>query len=129
MITSASLYFARQDQFLDPFEGRFSEGNSDGHSPSDEAFYRAHKLDRSIETAIDQTEIHRSCVFISCWHRNRSENREMWQAYTQNEDSVVITTSVKALSRFVRGLGLSAIDILRPRHLKNCRPNQRAPLR
>lgn len=30
MMAKSALYFARQDRFKDPFEGRFSEGNSDG---------------------------------------------------------------------------------------------------
>src|SRR5260370_1951380 len=35
MLAKAALYFARQDRFIDPFEGRFSGGNSTEFSPSD----------------------------------------------------------------------------------------------
>lgn len=48
-------------------------------------------------------EIMRQCVFISCWHHDKKQSRQMWDAYTSTPDSVVISTSAKALSAFVPG--------------------------
>lgn len=101
LMTTASLYFARQDRFKDPFEGRFSEGNSTSFSQSDVALHSAYNLSRTLEEAKSQYETHRRCVFISCWHRNTAESQEMWNAYTPEAESVVVTTSAKALYRFI----------------------------
>jgi len=92
MLAKSALYFARQDRFVDPFEGRFSDGNSTELSPSDGAFFEANPVSRSLAEAKAQHEIHRQCVFISCWHRNTKEAREMWEAYTSGPDSVVLVT-------------------------------------
>jgi hypothetical protein len=100
MLLKSALFFARQDRFTDPFEGRFSEGSSVGFSASDKAFYDAYGVSPPTR---EQLETHRHCVFISCWHRNTKENREMWNAYTTNADSLVVTTSAKALYQFLPG--------------------------
>jgi hypothetical protein len=100
MLTKSALYFARQDRFSDPFEGRLSQGNAAGLSASDTAVYDAYALHKSIDKLKEQLEIHRHCVFIFCWHRNTRESREMWNAYTSSAESVVVTTSAKALHKF-----------------------------
>jgi hypothetical protein len=100
MLLRSALFFARQDRFTDPFEGRFSDGNSAGLSTSDQAFYDAYGVSQPTK---EQLETHRHCVFISCWHRNTKESREMWNAYTANSDSLVVTTSAKALYQFLPG--------------------------
>jgi hypothetical protein len=100
LIKRSMLYFARADKFKDSFEGRLSPGNSQRLSESEEIFRRLYK----IATPGDWKNCHetlRHVVFISCWHRNRRESFEMWQAYTDTRNSVVITTSAKALRRFV----------------------------
>ncbi len=101
MLAKSALYFSRQDRLSDPFEGRFSVGNSTEFSPSDKAFYDSHSVNRSLAEAKEQHETLRHCVFISCWHRNTKEAREMWDAYTSCPDSVVVTTSAKAVYRFI----------------------------
>jgi hypothetical protein len=100
LLKTSTLYFARPDQFTDPFEGRFSNGNQSQMSSSDEIFRRLYGLGYDNESSADYHEIHRKVVFISCWHRNTKESREMWKEYTKSADSVVITTSRKALGRF-----------------------------
>ncbi len=101
MLAKSAIYFARQDRLKDPFEGRFSEGNSNEFSASDKALNDAYKFNRTLAEAKAHHEGHRCCVFISCWHRNSCENREMWDAYTENAESVVVTTSANALERFI----------------------------
>jgi hypothetical protein len=99
LIRSSTLYFSRPDKFKDPFEGRFSPGNSQRRSKSEEIFRQLYKIDDRNNR--DYPEIHRTVVFISCWHRNTRESFEMWRAYTSSPESVVITTSAKALRRFL----------------------------
>jgi hypothetical protein len=115
MLEKSALYFARQDRFTDPFEGRFSEGNRNGPSPSDNAFFETYGIVRGFDQAVAQQEIHRHCVFISCWHRNTKESRQMWEAYTKGPESVVVTTSAKALYRFMPSdLTKSSVKYHRP---------------
>ena len=40
-------------------------------------------------------------MFVNCWHMNTRESNRMWRAYTSDPDSVVITSSVKALQRVI----------------------------
>lgn len=101
LLTKSALYFARCDRFKDPFEGRFSPANSVGMSASQKALLEAYPIAWSRQEAEAFHEIHRQCIFISCWHRAKKESREMWDAYTSNPESIVITTSGKALHRFV----------------------------
>jgi len=98
---SSALYFSRPDKFTDPFEGRFSPGNSTKMSASDAAFHAAYRIAPLGKELEASQEIMRQCVFISCWQRSTTESREMWEAYTSGADSVAVTTSAKALYTFV----------------------------
>jgi hypothetical protein len=101
LLQKSALYFSRPDKFKDPFEGRFSPGNSTKMSIPDAEFHAAYPIapvGKKLEAA---QEIMRQCVFVSCWHRNTTESREMWEAYTSGADSVAINTSAKALYTFV----------------------------
>jgi hypothetical protein len=101
LIRTSTLYLARADQFVDdPFEGRLSPGNAEKLSKSEEIFRSLY----TVQTPDNWENCHetlRQVVFISCWHRNPCECFEMWQAYTKTPNSVVITTSAKALRRFL----------------------------
>lgn len=104
ILIKSALYFSRPDQFEDPFEGRFSPANASKMSLSDQAFYSAYKnIAPHSAQSEGGNEVHRRCVFISCWHRNTKENRMMWDAYTRKSgaESVVITSSANALLRFL----------------------------
>lgn len=98
LMESSSLYFSRPDRFEDPFEGRFSTGNQNSLSKSEAAFRQLYNI--ADPDSDDYIEVHRNVVFILCWHRSLRESREMWNAYTTSRDSVVITTSVRAIRRF-----------------------------
>ena len=100
-LAKSALYFSRPDKFIDPFEGRLTEANKRKISASDEAFQAAYRIERSAEVAEVSREIMRRFLFICCWHRARKESREMWTAYTSGAESVAVTTSAKALSRFL----------------------------
>jgi hypothetical protein len=100
MVKTSTLYFARADQFEDPFEGRQSPGNVERLSKSEEIFRNLYRI-QTPDNWTEQQEIARQVMFISCWHRNTRESWEMWQAYTKMPNSVVIATSAKALRLFV----------------------------
>jgi hypothetical protein len=101
LLKTSTLYFARADQFVDdPFEGRLSPGNAERSSKSEEIFRSLYKI-QTPENWKDSQETLRQVVFISCWHRNTRESWEMWRAYTKTPNSVVVTTSARALRLFV----------------------------
>jgi hypothetical protein len=100
LLKTSTLYFARADQFHDPFEGRESPGNAEKLSKSEEIFRNLYKI-QTPENWKDSQETLRQVVFISCWHRNTRESWEMWRAYAKTPNSVVIVTSAKALRLFV----------------------------
>lgn len=98
LVETSTLYLARPDKFVDPFEGRLCPGNGAGLSKSEAAFRDLYKIEDSHEDPY--SEMHRKLVFILCWHRNTREVRRMWDTYTQSPNSVAIATSGKALQRF-----------------------------
>ena len=100
LLRSSTLYFSRPDRFHDPFEGRFSPGNKQTQSESDRIFRSLYSISTSPDSE-KYHDIHRTVVFISCWHRNTSESLQMWNAYTKSPDSVVVTTSARALRLFL----------------------------
>jgi hypothetical protein len=100
LLTTSTIYFARADQFDEPFEGRESLGNAERLSKSDEIFRSLYKL-QTPENWRDSQEAVRHVMFISCWNRNKRECFDMWRRYTKTPNSVVITTSAKALRLFV----------------------------
>jgi hypothetical protein len=103
LLEKSALYFSRSDQFDDPFEGRFSQGNLSKMSASDLLFHQLYNISLVNKDLEDSQEIMRHVVFISCWHRARKESYQMWQAYTSSPESVAIVTSAKALDSFVEG--------------------------
>jgi hypothetical protein len=40
-------------------------------------------------------------MFVNCWHMDTGESDRMWKEYTTTPDSIVITSSVKALQRVI----------------------------
>jgi hypothetical protein len=105
LVQTSTLYFPRADKLKDPFggedafEGRPSPGNLQRRSKSDEAFHQLYNIDDRASR--EYPEIHRTVVFISCWHRNTQESFRMWRAYTTSSDSVVVVTSGRALREFL----------------------------
>ena len=101
IIQSRTLYFARADQFEDPFEG--ARGNTgdedlyvetlantireqipDQQTLSDETLLEnAKTVIRSWNTSGLGTR-HMYQTFISCWHRNEVESDAMWRLYTKD---------------------------------------------
>ncbi|HEY1770228.1 MAG TPA: hypothetical protein VGG02_08230 [Chthoniobacterales bacterium] len=100
MLKRSTIYFARADQFDEPFEGRESPGNTETMSKSEEAFQKLYPVKRP-ENWKESQETIRQVMFISCWNRGTRECWEMWRGYTKTPNSVVIATSAKALRRFV----------------------------
>ena len=101
MLHSSSLYFRRADKLADEGEGRLSREVVYGTSRSEIAFDEAYKVARDYKQHLAAHEITRSCMFVNCWNISGREDQRMWREYTTSADSVVVTTSMKALQRAV----------------------------
>ncbi len=101
IIQSRALYFARADQFDDPFEGaRGNTGDEDLYVETLANTIREQIPDQqtlSDETLRENARIviqslndagygskHMYQTFISCWHRNEVESDAMWRLYTKD---------------------------------------------
>lgn len=125
IIQSKTLYFARADQFEDPFEG--ARGNSGderkyvellaeiikeeigGKSSlkSDEIALKT--AEKMVQTAksIGMTEFHMFQNFISCWHRNDEESDAMWRLYTKDlSQGIAVQTTCGRLWKSMKKEGL-----------------------
>ena len=101
MLRSSSLYFRRADKLADEGEGRLSREGVYGTSKSETAFDETYKIARDYKQHLAAHEITRSCMFVNCWNIAGREDQRMWREYTTSPDSVVVTTSMKALHRAV----------------------------
>ncbi len=99
LVSTSTLYFSRPDRFKDPFEGRLTHADRKVVSESDRVFRQSYRIVDEDATRSAQHDMHRQVVFISCWHRNTHDTREMWDAYTESSDSVVVSTTVNSLLR------------------------------
>lgn len=119
LIQMGSLYFARSDQFSDPFEGAKGIVN---RKPEWEGFYkgffwsaikqaedqlgaptltsleRLNKAEQLFKDFNHLNEKRRYQTFINCWHENEFESEAMWQLYTSNiNEGIAIQTSYERL--------------------------------
>jgi hypothetical protein len=101
MLRSSSLYFRRADKLADEGEGRLSREAVFGTSESEIAFDETYKIVRDYKQHLAAHEITRSCMFVNCWNIAGREDQRMWREYTTGPDSVVVTTSMKALQHAV----------------------------
>lgn len=97
MLRSSSLYFRRADKLADEGEGRLSRAAVYGTSKSEIAFNETYKIARDYKQHLAAHEITRSCMFVNCWNIAGREKQRMWREYTTGPNSVVVTTSMKAL--------------------------------
>lgn len=101
IIQSRTLYFARADQFEDPFEG--ARGNTgdeelyidtlartmreqfpDQRTVSDETMRENARIVIQSLNDVGFGSRHMYQTFISCWHRNDVESDAMWRLYTKD---------------------------------------------
>lgn len=90
LLREKALYFRRADLFEDPLEGnqskatlnyrpKFFEGATDSW---------IHKTMPMIDARV------RKCVYVNCWHNNKSESSYMWDAYAKDNKGIAIKSSL-----------------------------------
>ena len=119
LMTTGELYFRRADKFDDPLEGTISEKGVHGTSASDLAFATATGIKEDYDKLSEYRKTSKACTFVNCWHINNNESKQMWDSYTESEDSVLIITSVgrlaKALQQPVMMAGVKYVKPEEPR--------------
>ena len=124
LIKKKSLYFARADQFDDPFECAIGLKEK---KPEYDAFYKEFLMqaiatapgdinnfktpesikkeaDRLFEELSIHNNLHRSSIYMNCWHKNEIESEAMWKLYVKDlTQGIAIRTTYgdlyKALNR------------------------------
>ena len=71
LLETNSLYFARADQFNDPYEG--------------------------IQAKLNGSTSNTKNIYINCWHQNEYESAAMWDLYIKSNEGIAIQSSVTKL--------------------------------
>ncbi|PHS30185.1 MAG: hypothetical protein COA95_09820 [Methylophaga sp.] len=96
LLDTKSLFFARMDIFLDPFEGATPKGVINTLTER--------SLDSGIPSSLyiaqheGMSEDFRKYTFVSCWHQSEFESEAMWQLYSDKHKGIAIVTSREKLS-------------------------------
>lgn len=99
LFETQTLYFSRVDQFKDHLEGSISPEGIHGTSASDIAYNGIAKIRaESYDKLVAQQELAKRCTFVNCWHINDGDTQQMWNAYTETGDSVLVISSAGKLA-------------------------------
>jgi len=71
LLETNSLYFARADQFNDPYEG--------------------------LQARLNGSAGNTKNIYINCWHQNECESAAMWDLYIKSNEGIAIQSSVAKL--------------------------------
>lgn len=105
LLESQKLFFARADQFEDPYEGTWSSAGvrllrdpaQNGGVPS-----------VVVEQLIASSAFQQKEMFISCWYANEFESAAMWKLYLQSNEGVAIRTDYDTLVGILEAAPLNA---------------------
>jgi len=107
MIDTKKLWFARQDQFEDPLEGTYTDGELKvlstlalGSNP--------------IKGHVRIPELMRRSNFVNCWRSGPHESLAMWDLYGKGSGIVAVKSTVallkEALEDFTRPVFIAKVD-------------------
>jgi len=93
LLKESALYFRRADLFEDSLEGKQSKATLD---------YRPKFFEGAKDTWINKTMPMmdarvRKCVYVNCWHNNKSESKYMWDSYTEGNKGIAIKSSLNRI--------------------------------
>ena len=102
LLQSNALYFARIDQFDDPFEGfQTSAEYVEARRSTD--------IVRRVMDAVVTVSL-RSATYVNCWSQFNFENASMWKTYGTDSGGVLIQTCFDKLRRALpSGVSLSSV--------------------
>jgi len=93
LLKEKALYFCRADLFEDPLEGTQSKATLD---------YRPKLFEGATDSWIHKTMPMldariRKCVYVNCWHNNKSESGYMWDIYAKDNKGIAIKSSLNRI--------------------------------
>jgi len=91
LLLSSQLFFARSDQFQDPFEGVF----------------RLKDYENTKHMLTNQ-ELTKKFYFLNCWHINDNQSDAMWKIFLDTKNGIAIKSTVGAL---IKSLDASLDDV------------------
>ena len=95
LLETQKLFFARADQFEDPYEGSWSSaGVRLLRDPAQNGGLPSH----AVEQLVAYSGVQQKEMFISCWYANESESAAMWKLYLQSNEGVAIRTDYATLA-------------------------------
>lgn len=113
LLETQKLFFARADQFEDPYEGAWSEAGvrllrdpekNGGLKPPD------------VEKLIAYSGVQQKQMFISCWYANEHESAAMWKLYLKSNEGVAIRTDYNTLREILEvaplNVGISMVQYI-----------------
>ena len=86
-----AVYFARADEFNDPFEGSLSRWNA-ARKPR----LTEHLVPQDIQEKVKIRSLPQF-TFISCWHKRDYESDAMWKLYSREFDGIAVKTDFRFL--------------------------------
>ncbi len=109
LLEKTSLYFTRVDQFEDPFEGKYPQGNYEDrkllvnkyrewwesivekHDELDPKDGTIGKVLEALKSGplLDEFDSDRM-FFLNCWHMNDYESAAMWNTYLKSDEGIAI---------------------------------------
>lgn len=97
LLKNSSLYFCRSDLFDDKHEGSYTKTAAEYRKK----FYEG-ACENFLENTIPKLNLDwKKCAFISCWHVNEKEDTNMWKAYSKENKSLAITTSISRIKNYI----------------------------
>jgi hypothetical protein len=104
MIETKTLWFSRQDQFEDPLEGTYTDGELEHFRSSPDT------------SRFDLIKLTRGTNFVNCWRSGSAESLAMWDLYGKGSGIVAVKTTVKllkqAVSSFPKRVYLTKVDYI-----------------
>jgi hypothetical protein len=97
LFKKSSLYCRRSDLFDDKHEGSYTITAAKHRKKFYEGAYN-----NFLENTIPKLNLNwKKCAFISCWHVNDKEDTNMWKAYSKENQSLAITTSISRIKNHI----------------------------
>jgi hypothetical protein len=99
LLESNALYFARADQFDDPFEGASTKANLTARP----AWYSGpewgtEKAQEALAMLPKMYEASRRWTYVNCWHANEVESAAMWRLYARSNEAIAVRSTFAKLA-------------------------------
>jgi hypothetical protein len=102
LLETKSLWFPRADQFEDPLEGTYTDGELEDLRALEGADFSLSGLSPPIGKGFHRKpQAMRLPAYVSCWRASRTESMAMWDLYGRGGVTVALKTTVKKLKNAI----------------------------